>query len=124
MMSQILRKAAQRGLLVPHMPKKGQGDQAESGVAFEGATVLDAKAGYYEVPIATLDFASLYPSIMMAHNLCYSTLVPPDAVGRLPEADLTKSPTGDVFVARTKPRASSPRFSRSCSARASAPRRT
>lgn len=101
-MSQILRKAAQRGLLVPHMPKKGQGDQAESGVAFEGATVLDAKAGYYEVPIATLDFASLYPSIMMAHNLCYSTLVPPDAVGRLPEADLTKSPTGDVFVRANK----------------------
>ena len=101
-MSQILRKAAQRGLLVPHMPKKGQGDQAEGGVAFEGATVLDAKAGYYEVPIATLDFASLYPSIMMAHNLCYSTLVPPDAVGRLPEADLTKSPTGDVFVRANK----------------------
>jgi len=31
--------------------------------------------GYYDVPIATLDFASLYPSIMMAHNLCYTTLV-------------------------------------------------
>lgn len=27
------------------------------------------------MPIATLDFASLYPSIMMAHNLCYTTLV-------------------------------------------------
>lgn len=26
--------------------------------------------------MATLDFASLYPSIMMAHNLCYTTLVP------------------------------------------------
>ncbi len=26
--------------------------------------------------MATLDFASLYPSIMMAHNLCYTTLLP------------------------------------------------
>ena len=46
------------------------------GVGYEGATVLDAKAGFYRWPIATLDFASLYPSIMMAHNICYSTLVP------------------------------------------------
>lgn len=30
--------------------------------------------------IATLDFASLYPSIMMAHNLCYSTLIGPNQV--------------------------------------------
>jgi len=40
--------------------------------------VLDAKQGYYREPVATLDFASLYPSIMMAHNLCYSTLLPRD----------------------------------------------
>lgn len=37
--------------------------------------VLEAKAGFFEKPIATLDFASLYPSIMMAYNLCYCTLV-------------------------------------------------
>ena len=30
---------------------------------------------YYDVPIATLDFSSLYPSIMQAHNLCYTTLL-------------------------------------------------
>jgi len=47
-------------------------------VGYEGATVLDAKQGYYREPVATLDFASLYPSIMMAHNLCYSTLLPRD----------------------------------------------
>lgn len=37
--------------------------------------VLEPRAGFYEKPIATLDFASLYPSIMMAYNLCYCTLV-------------------------------------------------
>lgn len=30
---------------------------------------------YYDTPVATLDFASLYPSIMMAHNLCYTSLL-------------------------------------------------
>ena len=42
--------------------------------------------GYYDVPIATLDFSSLYPSIMMAHNLCYTTLLQPGAVAKF---DLT-----------------------------------
>lgn len=47
-----------------------------TGEKFEGAIVIDPKRGYYKDPIATLDFASLYPSIMMAHNLCYTSLVP------------------------------------------------
>ena len=56
-----------------------QGERGQQdGVAYEGATVLDAKQGYYTTPVATLDFASLYPSIMMAHNLCYSTMLPSD----------------------------------------------
>lgn len=42
---------------------------------FEGATVIEPKRGYYNDPIATLDFSSLYPSIIMAHNLCYTTLL-------------------------------------------------
>lgn len=42
---------------------------------FEGATVIEPKKGFYPDPIATLDFSSLYPSIMMAHNLCYTTLL-------------------------------------------------
>ena len=52
---------------------------------YEGATVLDPVPGYYNVPIATLDFASLYPSIMQAHNLCYSTLVLPEDLNRMLE---------------------------------------
>lgn len=50
---------------------------------YEGATVIEPKKGYYDVPIATLDFASLYPSIMMAHNLCYTTLLDRTTIDRL-----------------------------------------
>ncbi len=48
--------------------------------------------------MATLDFASLYPSIMMAHNLCYSTLVPLGKVKNHDPETLTKTPNGDYFV--------------------------
>jgi DNA polymerase delta subunit 1 len=51
---------------------------------YMGATVIDAKASYYTDPIATLDFLSLYPSIIMANNFCFSTLVQSRAHEALP----------------------------------------
>lgn len=96
MFCQILRHAKKAGFLCPFL--KG-GYQAD-GVAYEGATVLHANTGYYTEPIATLDFASLYPSIMMAHNLCYSTLVPTSDVGSVvPEEHVERSPGGVVLFA-------------------------
>lgn len=59
--SMILRKCRDEKLLVPTLPKTGGSD-----AGYEGATVLDPVKAYYEIPIATLDFASLYPSIMQA----------------------------------------------------------
>jgi DNA polymerase delta subunit 1 len=50
---------------------------------YEGATVIEPTKGYYDVPIATLDFSSLYPSIMQAHNLCYTTLVSSATIEKL-----------------------------------------
>lgn len=43
--------------------------------SFTGATVLDANPGMYTENIAVLDFASLYPTIMISRNLCYSTFI-------------------------------------------------
>ncbi|KAK9135052.1 hypothetical protein Syun_014382 [Stephania yunnanensis] len=94
-LSQLLRKAKQKNLLIPSVKKQGSGE-----ATFEGATVLEAKTGFYEKPIATLDFASLYPSIMMAYNLCYCTLVKPEDVRKLnlPPGCVNKTPSGETFV--------------------------
>lgn len=92
--SQLLRKAVEQNLVLP--VHKGTGEDE-----YEGATVIEPRKGYYSQPIATLDFSSLYPSIMMAHNLCYTTLLsgPQKAqeYGLTPE-DFIKTPSGNYFV--------------------------
>lgn len=99
----MLRKAKEQGLILPTQ-RPSQNDE------FVGATVIEPMRGFYNEPIATLDFSSLYPSIMMAHNLCYTTLLTPEAIsanrgiqglvdkyGLSPE-DYIKTPTGAYFV--------------------------
>ncbi|AGE11533.1 pol [Caviid betaherpesvirus 2] len=49
---------------------------SDGGVGYQGATVLEPDVGFYDTPVAVFDFASLYPSIIMRHNLCYSTYLP------------------------------------------------
>jgi DNA polymerase delta subunit 1 len=93
--SQLLRKAQQMDYLMPTTRSQQSDDK------FEGATVLDPITGYYEKPIATLDFASLYPSIMMAHNLCYTTLLTPESMRKVPPEQITTTPTGCKFVKTT-----------------------
>ena len=68
--SQLSKKARELGYMVPTI-KYG----AIPEEPYEGATVLEAQKGAYYTPITALDFEALYPSIMMAHNLCYSTYV-------------------------------------------------
>ncbi|KAK9470006.1 DNA polymerase family B-domain-containing protein [Dipodascopsis tothii] len=94
--SQLFRKALQLDMVIPNLKQEGSSDEQ-----YEGATVIEPIRGYYDVPIATLDFASLYPSIMMAHNLCYTTLVSKQQIERLnlkQDDDYTLTPNGDCFV--------------------------
>ncbi|KAM4704499.1 DNA polymerase delta catalytic subunit [Rhinophrynus dorsalis] len=91
--SQLLRQAMKQDLVMPVV-------RSEGGEDYTGATVIEPVKGYYDVPIATLDFSSLYPSIMMAHNLCYTTLLQSGSVDKygLSAEDFIKTPTGDQFV--------------------------
>lgn len=93
--SQLFRKSLEDGYLVPSFKGEGSEDQ------YEGATVLEPKQGYYDKPVATLDFASLYPSIMMGHNLCYTTLLNKATIDRLQlkeGVDYTVTPNKNCFV--------------------------
>ena len=65
---------------------------------YEGAVVIEPTRGYYTDPVATLDFASLYPSIMMAHNLCYSTLIPNHLIKNHAPDTYIRTPNGDYFM--------------------------
>lgn len=124
MLSLLYRNCRETKLLIPYRAKAGaaQVRETEDGeeVDLEGATVLEPLRGYYSEtqPVATLDFSSLYPSIIIAHNLCYSTLVQGDdldvgyynmmvaagsggagAPGRIAE-DQTETPVGCRFFKR------------------------
>ncbi|KAI0014826.1 DNA polymerase delta catalytic subunit [Xylariomycetidae sp. FL0641] len=93
--SQLFRKALEQKLVIPNMRSESSDDQ------YEGATVIEPTRGYYDVPIATLDFASLYPSIMQAHNLCYTTLINKKAVEKFnlkKDEDYVVTPNGNMFV--------------------------
>ena len=46
-----------------------------SGCSYKGATVLNACNGAHFYPVACLDFASLYPSCMLSHNLCIESVI-------------------------------------------------
>lgn len=81
----ILEEAGSRGMVLPNLPKGHDACEVEdsddsAGARYQGATVFDPSVGYYNTPVAVFDFASLYPSIIMANNLCYTTLLTDDGV--------------------------------------------
>ncbi|KAF9245286.1 DNA polymerase family B-domain-containing protein [Melanogaster broomeanus] len=98
-LSQLYRKANEEGYVIPTLKSEGTDEQ------YEGAIVIEPRKGYYDVPIATLDFSSLYPSIMMAHNLCYTTLLDKamiDRLGFVKDVDYIQTPNNDFFVSKAK----------------------
>ncbi|KAL4424029.1 hypothetical protein ABPG75_001330 [Micractinium tetrahymenae] len=90
--SLLLRAAGRQGYLLP-----GQ----REGVDLQETTFIycpEEARGMHRHPVAVLDFASLYPSIYRAHNMCYSTLLHRADLQALPPEQVTLTPTGEAFV--------------------------
>lgn len=68
-----VRERERKGLQRWFLPDERTIEQPQE--SFEGAVVITPMPGFYEEPVVTLDFASLYPSIMRAFNMCFSTLI-------------------------------------------------
>jgi DNA polymerase elongation subunit (family B) len=96
--SKIMRAARPAGYLIPtRSPEKRP---------YQGAIVKVPAKGFYTNPIVVLDAVSLYPSIMIAYNLCYTTaffLKDAEALGLKPD-DYNLAPPGhSAEVAFVKP---------------------
>lgn len=79
------------------MPSKPDSDLShQRGIESEelkGGEVLEPEKGLIE-DVVVMDYKSLYPTIMMAHNLCYTTEIIKDE----PEEGVLTTPSGGKFV--------------------------
>jgi DNA polymerase I len=68
----LVEEAHQKGILVPNRPSEDEFDEREDS-PYEGAFVVDPKKGIHD-NIVHFDFTSLYPSIVISHNIDPTTL--------------------------------------------------
>lgn len=91
--SLLLRRFQAHGRVLPPKPDSEESDEHLMNTdELKGGAVLPPVKGLVE-NVVVLDYKSLYPTIMLAHNLCYSTVVtkekPPEVI---------KSPSGGYFA--------------------------
>ena len=77
------------------VPLTGSADKKEGQI--EGGYVHDVKAGLHRW-VAILDFKSMYPSIMIGKNICYTTRIDDSSTDQPAEDEISyESPTGARF---------------------------
>ena len=68
--SQVARVCTERGYIM-----KTHRKNIDEKIYYDGALVLEPKTGLYDRPVFCLDYASLYPSCMISHNICATSKV-------------------------------------------------
>ena len=80
-LAQAYKQTSKLGLIIPHV------ERTNIKVPFEGALVAKAMKGYH-VDVASLDFTSLYPTIIISHNMCFTSIA--RTTGNIKESDYHK----------------------------------
>ena len=100
--SLLLRRFQERGRVVPPKPDADISEERyEENEELKGGAVLVPEKGLVE-DVVILDYKSLYPTIMMAHNLCYSTVLNrpdlPEQAAGAQDSQIITAPSGGRFV--------------------------
>ena len=91
----LLRRFREASRVVPPKPDSDLSEERyEENEELKGGAVLVPEKGLVE-DVVILDYKSLYPTIMMAHNLCYSTVLLADSPE---EGEIITAPSGGRFV--------------------------
>jgi len=69
----LVKKAVETNVLVPNRPKYDEIQRRKTRSAYKGAIVIEPKKGIHS-NILVFDFASLYPTIIVTHNISPETL--------------------------------------------------
>ncbi len=98
----LMRRFRERGRVVPPKPDADVSDERYvENEGLKGGAVLVPEKGLVE-DVVILDYKSLYPTIMMAHNLCYTTVLPvhrPRQCGKGERSEgIITAPSGGRFV--------------------------
>ncbi|KAB5594953.1 DNA polymerase type-B family catalytic domain containing protein [Ceratobasidium theobromae] len=91
--SQLYRKANADGYVIPNMKSEGK--------SIYTIAKYYPKLSFQAPTSNTKELRSLYPSIMMAHNLCYTTLVYKETIDQhklVKGEDYIQTPNNDFFV--------------------------
>jgi DNA polymerase I len=90
----LLKEYRSRNRVMSHKPDSDLAHQRRvKSEELKGGEVLEPKKGLLE-DVVILDYKSLYPTIMMAHNLCYTT----EIVNDVPDGDVVVTPSGGKYV--------------------------
>lgn len=76
----LMKESRVENRVVPMRHKKEVGSDEDSDSDLEGAYVHEPKLGITD-ELASLDFKSMYPNIMVDNNICYSTLIEGNSLG-------------------------------------------